>query len=702
MTATNTRKILVTSALPYANGSIHLGHLLEYIQTDIWVRFQKSRGHQCHYVCADDAHGTAIMLRAEQTGVTPEQLIANVKAEHESDFAGFHINFDNYHSTHSEENRILSEGIYKACRDNGHIAVRKIKQLYDPVKELFLADRYIKGECPKCGTADQYGDNCEACGATYTPAELKNPFSTISGATPVEKESEHYFFKLPDFQEFLKDWTRSGTLQEEVANKLAEWLESGLQEWDISRDAPYFGFEIPDAPGKYFYVWLDAPIGYMASFKNLCDKQGLDFDEYWGKDSTAELYHFIGKDIINFHALFWPAMLSTSGYRTPTAINAHGFVTVNGAKMSKSRGTFIKARTFLNHLNPTYLRYYFAAKLNSGVDDFDLNLEDFVQRVNSDLVNKLVNIASRTASFITKASGSLSNHNAEPEMLADFVSAGDHIAELYEKREFGRAMKEIMALADRANEYIQQKAPWALSKEEGKEQEVQEVCSVALNLFHQLATYLAPVLPEIADKTCAFLNLDNLHWESRKQHLFGQAINKFKPMLARAEMDKITAILEETKAELAKETGISTKKDGNVEKKKADKKEADKKEAKAPVKREDGSEAIAATIEFDDFAKVDLRVARIANAEHVDGAEKLLKLTLEIGNNETRTVFSGIKAAYNPEDLVGKLTIMVANLAARKMKFGLSEGMVLAAGPGGKDIFLLEPHNGAAPGMRVM
>lgn len=702
MTAQNTRKILVTSALPYANGSIHLGHLLEYIQTDIWVRFQKSRGHECHYVCADDAHGTAIMLRAEQMGISPEQLIAMVKAEHEADFAGFHIGFDNYHSTHSEENRILSEGIYKACRDNGHIAVRKIKQLYDPVKELFLADRYIKGECPKCGTADQYGDNCEACGATYTPGELKNPFSTISGATPVEKESEHYFFKLPDFQDFLKNWTRSGTLQEEVANKLAEWLDSGLQEWDISRDAPYFGFEIPDAPNKYFYVWLDAPIGYMASFKNLCDKKGLNFDEYWAKGSRTELYHFIGKDIINFHALFWPAMLSTAGYRTPTAVNAHGFVTVNGAKMSKSRGTFIKARTFLNHLNPTYLRYYFAAKLGSSVDDFDLNLEDFVQRVNADLVNKLVNIASRTASFITKADGTLSAHCAEPQMLADFVQAGEPIAQYYEAREFGRAMKEIMALADRANEYIQQKAPWALSKEAGKEREVQEVCSVALNLFHQLATYLAPVLPEIAQKTCEFLNIDDLNWESRKKPLHGQRINSFKPMLARAEMEKITAILEETKTELAKETGINTKKDGATEKKKPEKKADAAAKDSNTAQRADGSDAIASDIAFDDFAKVDLRVARIVQAEHVEGAEKLLKLTLDIGNNETRTVFSGIKAAYQPEDLVGKLTILVANLAARKMKFGLSEGMVLAAGPGGKDIFLLEPHAGAQPGMRVM
>jgi len=699
MTDQNARKILVTSALPYANGSIHLGHLLEYIQTDIWVRFQKARGHKCTYVCADDAHGTAIMLRAEKEGITPEEQIARVKAEHETDFADFQIAFDNFHSTHSEENRELSATIYKACRDKGHIATRSIKQLYDPVKELFLADRYIKGNCPKCDAEDQYGDNCEVCGATYTPAELKKPYSVISGATPIEKESEHFFFKLPDFQDFLKDWTRSGTLQDEVANKLSEWLDSGLQEWDISRDAPYFGFEIPDAPGKYFYVWLDAPIGYMASFKNLCDRRDdLSFDDYWKPDSDAEVYHFIGKDIINFHALFWPSMLSAADFRTPTAVNAHGFVTVNGAKMSKSRGTFIKARTYLNHLNPTYLRYYFAAKLGSSVDDFDLNLEDFVQRVNSDLVNKLINIASRTANFIKKSGGVLSENCAEEAMVNDFINAGDQIAELYEKREFSRAMREIMTLADRANEYIQAKAPWAMSKEEGREQEVLEVCSVAVNLFRQLMTYLSPVLPELADKTAAFLNLETLGWEDRRSILTGHAINKFKPMLARAEMDKVTAILEETKTELEKENGGAPA----AKDQKTDKKAEKKAKNKGPELREDGNEVIAETIEFPDFAKVDLRIARIVKADHVEGADKLLQLTLDIGNGETRNVFSGIKAAYKPEDLEGKLTIMVANLAPRKMKFGLSEGMVLAAGPGGSEIYLLEPHDGAQPGMRVM
>ena len=703
MTDQNARKILVTSALPYANGSIHLGHLLEYIQTDIWVRFQKARGHMCTYVCADDAHGTAIMLRAEKEGISPEEQIARVKAEHETDFADFQIAFDNFHSTHSEENRELSATIYKACRDKGHIATRNIKQLYDPVKELFLADRYIKGNCPKCDAEDQYGDNCEVCGATYTPAELKKPYSVISGATPVEKESEHFFFKLPDFQDFLKEWTRSGTLQDEVANKLSEWLDSGLQEWDISRDAPYFGFEIPDAPGKYFYVWLDAPIGYMASFKNLCDRrEDLSFDDYWKPDSDAEVYHFIGKDIINFHALFWPSMLSAADFRTPTAVNAHGFVTVNGAKMSKSRGTFIKARTYLNHLNPTYLRYYFAAKLGSSVDDFDLNLEDFVQRVNSDLVNKLINIASRTANFIKKSGGVLSENCAEEAMVNDFINAGDQIAELYEKREFSRAMKEIMTLADRANEYIQAKAPWAMSKEEGREQEVLEVCSVAVNLFRQLMTYLSPVLPELADKTAAFLNLESLGWEDRRSILTGHAINKFKPMLARAEMDKVTAILEETKTELEKENGGAAAAKNQKADKKADTKAEKKAKNKGPELREDGNEVIADTIEFPDFAKVDLRIARIIKADHVEGADKLLQLTLDIGNGETRNVFSGIKAAYKPEDLEGKLTVMVANLAPRKMKFGLSEGMVLAAGPGGSEIYLLEPHDGAQPGMRVM
>ncbi|CUB04327.1 methionine--tRNA ligase [Marinomonas fungiae] len=677
------RKILVTSALPYANGSIHLGHMLEHIQTDIWVRFQKLRGNLCTAVCADDAHGTAIMIKAEQNGITPEQLIDGVREEHMADFKDFGIGYDNYYSTHSPENREFAELIYKACRDNGKIAVRSITQAYDPEKEMFLADRFIKGTCPKCKAEDQYGDNCEVCSATYTPMEMINPRSVYSGATPVEKSSDHYFFKLPEFQEFLQQWTRSGTLQDQVANKLAEWLDSGLQEWDISRDAPYFGFEIPDAPGKYFYVWLDAPIGYMASFKNLCDRtEGLEFDEYWNKDSKAELYHFIGKDIINFHALFWPAMLDCAGFRTPTAVNAHGYVTVDGEKMSKSRGTFIKARTYLNHLDPQYLRYYFAAKLNSRVDDIDLNLGDFVQRVNSDVVGKVVNIASRTASFINKKfDGQLQPTPAQETMIQEFVDAGDLIAELYETREYGKAMREIMRLADIANTYIADEEPWVKAKNEETLPQVQEICTVALNMFAILATYLKPVLPGMVADAEAFLNKE-LTWDNRSELLFGKTVNKFQALMARIEAPQIEAMIEEGKTEAAAE--------------------AQAKEQAAPTEETELSkEPIADEISFDDFAKVDLRIAKIAKAEHVEKANKLLKLTLDLGG-ETRTVFSGIKSAYKPEDLEGKLTIMVANLAPRKMKFGLSEGMVLAAGPGGEEIYLLEPHEGAKPGQRVM
>ena len=685
MTDVQARKILVTSALPYANGPIHLGHLLEYIQTDIWSRFQKSRGHECYYVCADDAHGTAIMLRAEREGISPEQLIARISEEHQADFADFKIKFDNYHSTHSEENRELSSYIYKQCRDKGHIATRMITQAFDPEQNLFLADRYIKGDCPKCGADDQYGDNCEACGATYSPADLKNPKSVISGATPIQKDSEHYFFKLTDFEDFLKDWTKAGHLQDSVSNKLQEWLEGGLQDWDISRDAPYFGFEIPDAPGKYFYVWLDAPIGYMASFKNLCEREGINFDEFWNKDSDAELYHFIGKDIINFHALFWPAMLSCSGFRTPTAVNAHGFVTVDGAKMSKSRGTFIKAKTFVEHVNPEALRYYFAAKLGSGVDDFDLNFEDFVQRVNADLVNKYVNIASRCAGFVKKAGGTLSENVAEPEMMSSFVEAGEQIAEFYENREFGKATKLIMELADRANEYIQTKAPWALAKQEGTEQEVLDICSMGINLFRQITIYLAPVLPEIAEKVQAFMNLETLSWESRKEILKGHSINKFKPLMQRVEGAQIDKMKEATIADLEAEQALAAKPVGATE-------------ASSNKHWEDNP--LADQITFDDFVKVDMRVALIENAQHVEGAGKLLQLTLDLGGDK-RNVFAGIKSAYKPEDLIGRKTIMVANLAPRKMKFGMSEGMVMAAGPGGKEIYLFSPDDGAEPGMRV-
>jgi methionyl-tRNA synthetase len=656
--------------------------MLEYIQTDIWVRFQRHMGNRCHYVCADDAHGTAIMLRAEQEGITPEQLIARVQAEHEQDFASFHVSFDNFYSTHSPENRALSEYIYKACEAKGHIATRTITQAFDPEKKLFLADRFIKGTCPKCKTEDQYGDNCEACGATYSPADLINPKSAISGATPVQKDSTHLFFKLPDFEAMLKQWTRSGSLQKEIANKLAEWLDSGLQEWDISRDAPYFGFEIPGQENKYFYVWLDAPIGYMASFKNLCDRTAeLDFDHYWKPDSSTELYHFIGKDIINFHGLFWPAMLHAAEFRTPTAVYAHGFLTVNGKKMSKSRGTFIKASTYLRHLNPEYLRYYYAAKLNNKVDDLDLNLEDFVQRVNSDLVGKVVNIASRSAGFISKKfDGQLSASISEPAFIDAFSAQQDTIAGYYEKREFGKAIKAIMALADQANQYIADQQPWVLAKQEGCEHQVQDVCSTGLNMFRMLMIYLKPVLPIMAANAAKFLN-DDLLWSGLNTPLTSHTINKFKPLMTRIESSQIDAILEDSKVEVAKEMAL--KENTSV----------------APKHTPLEANPIAAEITFDEFAKVDLRVVRIIKAESVAGADKLLRLELDLGG-EKRQVLSGIKSSYKPEDLTNKMTIMVANLAPRKMKFGVSEGMILAAGSD-EGIYLLEPDQGAVAGTRV-
>jgi methionyl-tRNA synthetase len=669
------RKILVTSALPYANGSIHLGHMVETIQTDIWVRFQKMRGHDCIYVCADDAHGTAIMLTAEKLGKTPEQQIADMKAEHERDFAGFLIGFDNYHSTHSSENKELSELIYSRLKANGHIAERMITQAYDPEKGLFLADRYIKGTCPKCKAPDQYGDNCEACGATYSPMDLIDPKSAISGATPIAKESKHLFFKLPEFTEYLREWTRAGHLQPEVANKLAEWLEGGLQEWDISRDAPYFGFEIPGEPDKYFYVWLDAPIGYMASLKNLCDRTGRDFSSYWKPDSDAEVYHFIGKDIINFHALFWPAMLSSAQFRTPTKVCAHGFLTVNGKKMSKSRGTFVNARTYLEHLDPEYLRYYYASKLTAGVDDLDLNLDDFVARVNSDLVGKVVNIASRTAKFVQQQGGVLSQEIADTALWQKFVDANEPIAQLFEERDFGRAMREIMALADAANEYIATQAPWSMAKEAGREKEVLAVCTLGINMFAALMTWLKPVLPKTAAAAEEFLDTE-LTWRNATLFLSSHKINAFKPLMRRVELEKVNQMIEASKSEApapaaAAPTGWLAK------------------------------DPIAEEIEYADFAKVDLRIAKIIAAEPVAGADKLLQLTLDLGG-QTRNVFAGIKSAYDPATLVGKHTVMVANLKPRKMKFGLSEGMVLAAGPGGKEIFLLEPDTGAEPGMKVM
>lgn len=674
------RKILVTSALPYANGSIHLGHMVEYIQTDIWVRFQKLRGNQCIYVCADDAHGSAIMLRAEKEGVTNEQLIDAVKAEHSTDFADFLVAFDNFHSTHSQENRELSREIYLRLREAGHISTRSVTQYFDPEKQMFLADRFIKGTCPKCGTPDQYGDNCEKCGATYDPTDLKDPKSAISGATPVLRDSKHFFFKLPDFQTMLKGWTRSGTLQEPVANKLAEWLDSGLQEWDISRDAPYFGFEIPDEPGKYFYVWLDAPIGYMASFKNLCARRPeLDFDAFWAKDSTAELYHFIGKDIVNFHALFWPAMLEGAGLRKPTAINVHGYLTVNGQKMSKSRGTFIKARTYLEHLSPEYLRYYYASKLGRGVDDLDMNLEDFVQKVNSDLIGKVVNIASRCAGFIHKGNGGrLVNGDAAPELTDAFLAAAPGIAEAYEQRDFAKAMREIMALADRANAWIADKAPWALAKQDGKQEEVQAVCAMGVNLFRLLVIFLKPVLPNLAADAEAFLNVPPLEWDDHKTLLADHDLNPFKPLMTRIDPAHVEAMVQASRESLAPATPAAPAGNGELV-----------------------ADPLAAEIDFDAFAAVDLRVARIIRAEAVEGADKLLRLTLDLGD-EQRNVFSGIKSAYpDPAALEGRLTMMIANLKPRKMRFGVSEGMVLAAGPGGSEIFLLSPDAGARPGQRI-
>ena len=671
---TTQRKILVTCALPYANGAIHLGHMLEHIQADVWVRYQRMRGNEIYFICADDAHGTPIMLKAQQLGITPEQMIDEVKIEHQRDFAGFNISYDNYHSTHSPENREISEKIYKRLKANGYIKTKVISQLFDPEKKMFLPDRFVKGTCPRCKSPDQYGDNCEVCGATYNPIDLINPQSVVSGATPIMKDSEHFFFDLPAFSDMLQAWIRSGTLQDQVANKMQEWFEAGLQPWDISRDAPYFGFEIPDAPGKYFYVWLDAPIGYMGSFLNYCNKHNKPiFDQFWNKDSTTELYHFIGKDIVYFHSLFWPAMLDGSEHRKPSNIFVHGYVTVDGAKMSKSRGTFIQASTYLKHLDPDCLRYYYAAKLSPHIDDIDLNLEDFVQRVNSDLVNKVVNIASRSAGFISKRfGGKLSANLAEPELYALFVEKSKVIADYFEQRESGKAIREIMALADEANRYIDEKAPWVVAKQEGQDQALQDICSMGIHLFRILMTYLKPVVPSLAERSEAFLN-SQLIWDTIDKPLTGHTINQFKALFNRIDMDKITAMIEETKTALA-----------------------------TPAK-EKVAEPIADTINFDDFAKVDMRVALIKNATVVEGSDKLLQLTLDIGD-ETRNVFSGIKQFYpDPAVLVGKLTIMIANLAPRKMRFGISEGMVLCAS--GKDdsegVYLLSPDSGAKPGMRI-
>ena len=677
------RRILITSALPYANGPIHLGHLVEYIQTDIWARFQRLRGNECYYVCADDAHGTPIMLKARELGVEPEQLIEEMAAAHKADFDGFLIDFDAYHSTHSAENRHFAELIYQRLEAGGYIERHTIEQLFDPGEGMFLPDRYIKGTCPRCGAAEQYGDSCEACGATYTPAELVDPVSVVSGERPEIRESEHLFFRLQDFADMLRSWASTEHLQPEIVNKLDEWFEAGLRDWDISRDAPYFGFRIPGTEDKYFYVWLDAPIGYMASFRRLADERGLDLDAFWDADRAeeSELYHFIGKDIAYFHTLFWPAMLHGAGFRTPSAVYCHGFMTVDGQKMSKSRGTFITARTYLAHLDPEYLRYYIAAKLSPSVEDIDLSFDDFVQRVNADVVGKLVNIASRCAGFITKRfGGRLAPRLSAPELFRTFTASAERIAELYEQRDYNRAVREIMQLADQANQYIDAEKPWELAKDPDQAAAVQEINTVGLNLFRVLIIYIKPIMPQLAADAEAFLNLGPQGWADLQAPLLDHEINRFKPLKTRIGNEQVEAVVEASKETLAA---------------------PQQGQAAAPAA---GSRIAADPIEpqitIDDFAKLDLRVAEIRSAEPVEGADKLLRLGLDLGG-ETRQVFAGVRPAYSPDELVGRRVVCVANLKPRKMRFGTSEGMVLAAGPGGEDLWLLSPDDGAEPGMRV-
>jgi methionyl-tRNA synthetase len=663
------RKILVTSALPYANGSIHMGHLVEYIQTDIWVRFQKLRGHTCTYVCASDAHGTPIMLKARELGVSPEALTERVSREFVRDFADFGIDFDNYHTTHSLENEALTTEIYEALKANDDIYTKIIKQAYDEREGLFLPDRFVRGTCPRCKSEDQYGDSCEVCGATYTPADLIDPVSVLSGSAPVLRDSEHYFFRLSDYGHRLREWMASAQLDRNVVAKLEEWFEAGLKDWDISRDAPYFGFRIPGTEDKYFYVWLDAPVGYPASFLNLCERRDdLDFDEYWRPGHDTEVYHFIGKDIMYFHTLFWPAVLAGSGFRTPTSVFAHGFLTVNGQKMSKSRGTFIRARTYLDHLDPGYLRYYYAAKLGPTIEDIDLNLDDFVARVNADLVGKLVNIASRCAGFIHKGSGGrLAGSLPDPALFAEIVAATEALAGHYERREYSKAMRRIMALADDANRYIDEHKPWLLARDPALSGDVQSICTQGLNHFRSLAILLSPVVPDLAVKVRSFLAEDSWTWADASTPLLNRSINPFEPLLTRVDPDRVAALLEQSK-----EPG----------------------DAAVTVAEDEG------TISIEDFAKLDLRIARVEKAAAVEGADKLLALTLSLGDGQ-RQVFAGIKAAYEPSSLIGRHVVVVANLAPRKMRFGVSEGMVLAAGPGGKDIFLVTPDEGAEAGMRV-
>lgn len=680
------RSMLVTSALPYANGDIHLGHMLEHIQSDIFVRFQRAVGNEVRYVCADDCHGTPVMIKAASLGITPEQMIEEVGKHHRADFQGFLINYDNYYRTHSEENRIFSEEMYKTLRERGYITTKTISQLYDPVKGMFLPDRFVKGTCPRCGAKDQYGDNCEVCSATYDPTELKDAYSTVSGATPVLKESEHYFFDLPKFNDFLHEYVKD-VLPVELANKLEEWFAQGLKQWDISRDAPYFGFRIPDTRDKYFYVWLDAPIGYMASFKNYCDKAGINFDDYWKEDSDKELYHFIGKDILYFHSLFWPATLKGCGYRLPTKIFVHGYVTVNGAKMSKSKGTFIKASTYLKHLKPECLRYYFASKMNAQAVDLDLSLDDFIAKVNSDIVGKVVNLASRSSGFITKRfEGKLAASVFDPELAAKFTEAKAQIEKAYDERAYAEAVRLIMGLADEANRFVDAHAPWVLAKEEGKEEELHQVCTQAINCFKALITYLSPILPEIYQHSQEFLN-DKLPFAEADQPLLDHVINKFKPLFARIDPKDVEAMIEESKQDLAAAQNTAKPAESKAEK-------ADHKDGSAEYV------PLAPEITIDDFVKLDLRVARVIKAEEVPEARKLLKLQLDLGF-EKRQVFAGIKSAYKPEELEGRKVIVAANLKPRQMKFGLSEGMVLAAGEGGADIFLLSVDDKAPLGSKV-
>ena len=683
-----TRKILVTSALPYANGSIHLGHMVEHIQTDVWVRFQKLRGHECHYCCADDTHGTPVMLAAQKQGIAPEDMIAKVREEHLADFTGFHIGYDNYYSTHSPENKQFSEQIYRALKANGKIESRVIEQLFDPEKQMFLPDRFVKGECPKCHAQDQYGDNCEVCGTTYSPTELINPYSAVSGAKPELRESEHFFFKLGECADFLKSWTSGNNphdgkphLQPEALNKMKEWLGEGeettLSDWDISRDAPYFGFEIPDAPGKYFYVWLDAPVGYMASFKNLCDRISIDFNEYFKADSQTEMYHFIGKDILYFHALFWPAMLHFSGHRAPTGVYAHGFLTVDGQKMSKSRGTFITAKSYLEQgLNPEWMRYYIAAKLNSKIEDIDLNLQDFISRVNSDLVGKYVNIAARASGFIAKRFEGRLKDVSGSALLAKLAAESDNIAEQYENREYARALRDIMALADAVNEYVDANKPWELAKQEGQDERLHEVCSELINAFTMLTAYLAPVLPQTAANAARFLNLDAITWANTRETLGEHAINKYEHLMQRVEQKQVDDLIE------ANKQSIQT--------------------TPAPAAEEGKYEKVAEQASFDDFMKIDMRVAKVLNCEAVEGSTKLLKFDLDFGF-EKRIIFSGIAASYpNPAELNGRMVIAVANFAPRKMaKFGVSEGMILSAATAEGKLKLLDVDAGAQPGDKV-